>query len=270
MPLMSLAREAHRWTFLTAAPPREVYAVMEQMLGTFPFRFEMTGPACAELAKGPAQLMLDRTRARLEGVTDRAHRLGLPTPGSALALGTMGRVSERLGRRAPRIPGEGAAWIVEFRRKGPLGEWSRQAVRLRTRWVTCAAVVTAAGTEVTVAASRGRGPVPRALQLVQLLSRGADDRRTVYRRRDLPPGPVSLVASWAGMPYELYTEPRWDAPRAGSIHTASRVEAIPGGTGPFTRVRLADGTEGYVETDQIVPAPAVASREAQAQTARLG
>lgn len=267
---MPLAREAHRWTFPAAIPPREVYAVMEQMLGTFPFRFEMTGPACAELAKSPPQQMLDRTRRQVEAVTRRAQRLGLPAPGSALGLSTLQRISERLGRRAPRIPGEGAAWIVEFRRKGPVGEWSRQAVRFRTRWVTCEAVVTPEGTEVTVAASRGRGAVPRALQLVQLLTRGAGDRRTVYRRRSLPPGPVSLVASWAGMPYRLFTEPRWDAPRAGAIHTASRVEAIPGGSGPFTRVRLPDGSEGYVETDQIVAAPAVSSREAQVQTARFG
>jgi hypothetical protein len=269
MPGMPLAREAHRWTFVAAAPPREVYAVMEQMLGTFPFRFEMTSAASAGLAKSPPQVMLDRTRMQVESVTRRASRLGLPTPGSGLALGMMEKMSKRLGRRNPRIPGEGAAWIIEFRRKGPIGEWSKRMVRLRTRWVTCEAAVTSAGTAVTVAASRGRGAVPRALQLVQLLTRGASDPRTVYRRRAIPPGPVSLVASWAGMPYQLYAEPRWDAARGAEILTASRVEAIPGGTGQFTRVRLADGTEGYVETDQIVAAPEASTREAQEQAARF-
>ena len=203
--LPQLATEAASWTFLAAAPPREVFAVMEQMLGSFPFRFEVTGDSSAR--------------------------------------------------------------IVEFQRKGIAGQWSRRVTN-RTRWVTCETRGTPPGTVVTVAASRGRGPVPRALQLVQLLSRGSADPRTTYRRRAIPSGPVSLVASWAGMPYELFTEPRWDAPRGARLLTARGVEAIPGGTGPFTRVRLSDGTEGYVETDQIVAAPAASTREAQVETAR--
>jgi hypothetical protein len=203
---MALAKEAHRWELLTASPPREVFSVMEQMLGFFPFRFEVVG--------------------------------------------------------------ETSARIVEFRRKGLVGQWSRHVGR-RTRWVTCEVTATHAGTRVSVAASGGRGAVPRALQLVQLLSRGASDQRTVYRFRTIPPGPVSLVASWAGMGYEMYSEPRRDAPRKGRILTASRVESIPGGEGPFTRVRLPDGTEGYVETDQIVAAPTEATRDAQMAAARF-
>ncbi len=201
-----LAREAQRWTLLAAVPPREVFAVMEQMLGSFPFRYELTG--------------------------------------------------------------ESSARIVEFRRKGLVGQWSKR-VAIHTRWVTCEARPTASGTVVTVVASRGRGPVPRALQLVSLLSRGSSDPRTVYRRRAIPSGPVSLVASWAGMPYRLYTEPRWEAPRGERVLTASGVEAIPGGEGAFTRVRLADGTEGFIETDQIVAAPEASTREAQLEAARF-
>jgi hypothetical protein len=201
-----LAGEARRWTFLSAAPPREVFAVMEQMIGTFPFRFELTGEASAR--------------------------------------------------------------IIEFRRKGLVGQWSKH-VEIRTRWVTCEARTMPPGTVVTVVASRGRGPLPRALQLVQLLTRGSSDPRTVYRRRAIPPGPVSLVASWAGMPYQLYTEPRWDAPRGVRVLTASRLEAIPGEAGPFTRVRLPDGTEGFIETDQIVAAPLASTREAQVAAARF-
>jgi len=201
-----LAREAERWTFLAAVPPREVFAVMEQMLGSFPFRFELTG--------------------------------------------------------------ESSARIVEFRRKGLVGQWSKR-VAIHTRWVTCEARRTESGTVVTVTASRGRGPVPRALQLVQLLSRGNADPRTIYRRRAIPSGPVSLVASWAGTPYRLYTEPRWEAPRGARVLTASGVEAIPGGEGAFTRVRLADGTEGFIETDQIVAAPEASTREAQLEAARF-
>jgi len=201
-----LAREAQRWTLLAAVPPREVFAVMEQMLGSFPFRFELTG--------------------------------------------------------------ESSARIVEFRRKGLVGQWSKR-VAIHTRWVTCEARPTASGTVVTVVASRGRGPVPRALQLVQLLSRGSADPRTIYRRRAMPSGPVSLVASWAGMPYRLYSEPRWEAPRGARVLTATGVEAIPGGEGAFTKVRLADGTEGYIETDQIVAAPEASTREAQVEAARF-
>ena len=203
-----MARRAHTWTLLAAAPPREVFAVMEQMLGSPPFRFELAG--------------------------------------------------------------ESSARIVEFRRKGLFGQWSRRAAEIRTRWVTCEAHATGAGTVVTVVASHGLGAVPRALQLVQLLSRGSSDQRTVYRRRAIPAGPVSLVASWAGMPYRLFTEPRRDATRGAGILTASRIEAIPGGTGPFTKVRLAGGVEGFVETDQIVAAPEASTREAQEQAARFG
>jgi hypothetical protein len=201
-----LAKEAQHWTFLAAAPPREVFAAMEQMLGTFPFRFELTGQSSAR--------------------------------------------------------------IVEFRRKGLIGQWSKH-VEIHTRWVTCAASTQPSGTVVTVAASKGRGSVPRALQLVQLLTRGSDDARTVYRRRAIPDGPVSLVASWAGMPYELYSEPRWDAARGPRVLTASGVEAIPGGSGPFTKVRLSGGTEGFIETDQIVAAPEASTREAQLEAARF-
>ena len=36
-----LAKSAHTWRFLTAAPPREVFSVMEQLLGIPPYRFEV-------------------------------------------------------------------------------------------------------------------------------------------------------------------------------------------------------------------------------------
>ena len=189
-----LAKEAQRWTFLAAVPPREVFAVMEQMLGSFPFRFELTG--------------------------------------------------------------ESSARIVEFRRKGLVGQWSKR-VAIHTRWVTCEARPTASGTVVTVVASRGRGPVPRALQLVQLLSRGSADPRTIYRRRAMPSGPVSLVASWAGMPYRLYTEPRWEAPRGARVLTATGVEAMPGVKDPrkvrafVVAARRAAGESDDVEVSEL-------------------
>jgi len=97
----------------------------------------------------------------------------------------------------------------------------------------------------------------------------AGDARTLYRDRRIPPGPVTLVASWAGMPYRLFTEPRHDAPRGREIITATEVEALPERVGQFVRVRIAGVDEGWVESDQIVPAPAVSTREAQIETARF-
>ena len=46
------------------------------------------------------------------------------------------------------------------------------------------------------------------------------------------------------------------------------MEALPGGTAEFVKVRLSDGTEGYVERDQVVAAPEVATRAAGVDAAR--
>ena len=212
-----LAPENHTWRFVTPVPPREVFATMEQLIGTQPYRFEVVDA--------------------------------------------------------------GTARAVEHVRRGFFGNWSRP--RRGIRWVSCTASSTQLGTEVVVAASRNgslitramgrfdRGPDARALQLVRLLTAGRDDKRTIYRLRPIPPGPVTLVASWAGVPYRLYTEPRFDAPRDGEILTATEIEAVPGGNATFVRVRLRDGGEGYVERDQIVAATDVATREAQTEAARF-
>ena len=212
-----LARENHTWRFVTPVPPREVFATMEQLIGTPPFRFQV----------------VDADTAR----------------------------------------------AVETVRRGLFGNWAKP--RRAVRWVSCRATATRTGTEVVVAASSSgglvakamgrtdRAPDARALQLVRLLTAGRDDRKTIYRLRPIPPGPVSLVASWAGVPYALYTEPRFDAPRGVAILTATAVEAVPGGNAAFVRVRVSGGTEGYVERDQIVAATDVATREAQTEAARF-
>ncbi|HEY6377811.1 MAG TPA: hypothetical protein VI316_01390 [Candidatus Dormibacteraeota bacterium] len=225
----------HRWRLLCAAPPREVFAVMEQMVGTPPYRFEVTGPHSAR--------------------------------------------------------------IVEIERNGPFGNWRRLARldrdgvqrhdgdgspiwRRPPRWVTVQATEGDQGTDVLVEASTGLAgpfarlaggapPVKRALQVVQLLTRGNQDRRTIYRERHIPPGPISLVASWAGMPYRLFLEPRYGAPRGEAVHTASQIEAVAE-IGTFVQVRLPSGAEGFIERDQVVPAPAEASRAAQARIAAIG
>jgi hypothetical protein len=212
-----LAPSAQTWRFIAAAPPREVFAVMEQMIGTKPYRYEVVG--------------------------------------------------------------DSEARIVEHRRRGLFGQWAKP--RIRIRWVRCRAVEVTGGTSVEIEASTGGGLIAkamgkadkgttfRALQLVRLLTVGAGDPRTVYRDRRIPPGPVTLVASWAGMPYRLFTEPRHDAPRGREIITATEVEALDEREGVFVKVRVAGADEGWVESDQIVPAPAVSTRAAQIETARF-
>ncbi len=165
--------------------------------------------------------------------------------------------------------GPDSARIAEFERKHFLfGQFS---TRFRNpRWIDVVAREVEAGTEVAVTATKGRAPKARALQVVQLLSRGVGDRRTVYRDRSIPPGPITLVASWAGMEYPIYLEPRYDAPQGEKVHTASRIEAIGMHGTTWVKVRLESGAEGYIERDQVVPAPAEASRVAQVRTARYG
>jgi hypothetical protein len=201
-----LAQQKYEWNFVAAVPPREVFATMEQLIGTFPYRFE---PVAHDEAR-----------------------------------------------------------IIEFERKGFFGGWT-QAKR-GVKWVSCKAVYGAFGTDVVIHASSGKAPMMRALQVVQLLTRGVDDRRTIYRSREISPGPITLVASWAGTPYKLFTEARFDAPRGAEILTATRVEAVEGARGPFVRVRLASGVEGFVERDQIVPGPQEATRESQEAVATQG
>lgn len=176
------------------------------------------------------------------------------------------------------VVGDDAARIVEFQRNSLVGNWRRvdgRTIRGRSvaaarnqRWVNCTARLGEAGTLVEVEASKGRGTLPRALQFIGVISRGVHDPRTIYRQRHIPPGPVSLVASWAGMAYRLFETPQRDAVRTAELFTASRIEAVPGGNAEFVKVRLSDGTEGFMERDQIVSAPSRATRQAGVEAAR--
>jgi hypothetical protein len=206
-PGMPARKAKDTWRFVTSAPPREVFAVMEQMVGTPPYRFEPTGPDSAQAIEA-----------------ERRHFL--------------------FGQLSPRV-------------RNP-------------RWVRLSAREVEAGVEVVVEATAGKGPRARALQLVQLLSRGPRDRRTIYRDRTIPPGPITLVASWAGMEYPIYLEPRYDAARGEPVHTASRIEAVGSFGTTWVKVRLESGAEGWIERDQVVPAPPEASRAAQVRTAIYG
>lgn len=178
------------------------------------------------------------------------------------------------------VTGEDSARIVEFQRNSLVGHWRRVDDRRRVlgrarpalrsqRWVTCRASVIDDGTLVEMEASKGRGTLPRALQLIGVISRGVSDPRTIYRSRYIPPGPVTLVASWAGMPYRLYEAPSRGAERSREVRTATPMMAVPGGNATFVKVRLSDGVEGYVERDEIVAAPDRSTREAGLEAARF-
>src|SRR5689334_17730211 len=117
------------WRFVTSAPAREVFAAVEQMVGTPPYHFEVTGPDSAQAIEA-----------------ERKHFL--------------------FGQLSPRV-------------RNP-------------HWVRVAAHEVEAGTQVVVEATGAKGPKARALQVVQLLSRGPRDRRTIYRDRIIPPGPITL------------------------------------------------------------------------------
>jgi hypothetical protein len=175
--------------------------------------------------------------------------------------------------------GDDSARIVEFQRNSLVGHWRRvdgngtflgrpRRPARNQRWVRCTATVRDPGTLVELEASKGRGTLSRALQLIGVLSRGVNDPRTIYRVRLIPPGPVTLVASWAGMPYALYATPSHTAARGPQVFTATRMEAVGGGNAEFVKVRLSDGTEGYAERDQVVAAPERATREAGVEAAR--
>ncbi len=179
------------------------------------------------------------------------------------------------------VTGDNSARVVEFRRNSLVGHWRRVDERPRSgggrvrasarnqRWVGCTATARDAGTIIELSASAGRGALPRALQLIGVLSRGVGDPRTVYRARHIPPGPVTLVASWAGMSYALHLEPAHGATRGSQVFTATRMVAIEGGTAGFVKVRLSDGTEGYIDRDQVVAAPERATRMAGVEAAQF-
>jgi hypothetical protein len=165
--------------------------------------------------------------------------------------------------------GHDSAQVIEAERKHWLFGMFTKRFR-NPRWIRVTAQEIEAGTEVVVTSTKGKAPTSRALQIVVLLSRGLRDRRTIYRDRTIPPGPITLVASWAGMEYAIYLEPRYDAPRGEAVHTASKIEAIGMHGMTWVKVRLESGAEGYIERDQVVPAPDEASRAAQVRTAVLG
>ncbi len=147
---------------------------------------------------------------------------------------------------------------IEVIRRGFFGGWGG---RLRNpHFFECTAVEAPEGTLVQVEATASRWVVSRAEEFVTVLTRGAGDPYGIYRDGRIQPGEVTLVASWAGTGYELYSEPSFTARRGPAIYTATPLFAVEVQRGRFVRVETRDGISGYVEADQLVMAPALAVR----------
>ena len=70
-----LAPSAQTWRLLSAAPPREVFAVVEQMIGTTPYRYEVVGESEARIVEHRRRGLFGqwgRPRIRIRGVRCRA------------------------------------------------------------------------------------------------------------------------------------------------------------------------------------------------------
>lgn len=115
------------------------------------------------------------------------------------------------------------------------------------------------GTRVTITATGPRSASRRGVNLVRILARGETDSHTIYRFRAIPPGPCTLVQSWAGTAYALHEAPDSAAARGMAVLPATPLIALEQ-RGHWVRVG-AGGTEGWIEADQLVPAPDLTRRD---------
>ncbi len=87
------AKRAHTWRFVVAAPPREVFAVMEQMIGTPPYRFEVVGDDAARIVEYQRNSLVGTLAAR------RRHRPVPRSPAAAGAQPALGDLHGTVGGR---------------------------------------------------------------------------------------------------------------------------------------------------------------------------
>ncbi|MGH7691890.1 MAG: hypothetical protein ACREOA_04195 [Candidatus Dormibacteria bacterium] len=183
--------QTNRWVATVYAPPREVFAIAEQVMGLPPFSFQVIDENTAEVAQVLAN--------------------------------------------------------------GLFGQWSKvRHARTKVR-IECRG--TAQGTELTITAQGQRSATLRALNLIRILTRGERDAATVYRLRAIPPGPCTLVQSWAGTSYPLFLSPDHGSKRGLPVLPATPLDALEQ-QGRWVRVRAGTGEnseEGWLEADQLVP-----------------
>lgn len=180
-----------RWEAVVFAPPREVFALAEQVTGLPPFSFRVVDGHTAE--------------------------------------------------------------VVQDLANGFFGQWSKVRYPKNRIRIECEPI--SAGTRVTISAQGDRSCTMRATNLLRILGRGERDRSTVYRYRAIPPGPCTVVQSWAGTGYPVYSEPDHGAPRGRAVRPASPLVALEQ-RGRWVRVRAGEGDEveeGWIEADQLVP-----------------
>ncbi len=184
-------KRSDHWEAVVFAPPREVFAIAEQVMALPPFSFRVVDDHTAE--------------------------------------------------------------VVQDLANGFFGQWSKVRYPKNRIRIECQPIP--AGTMVTVAAQGDRSATIRATNLLRILGRGERDRSTVYRFRAIPPGPCTVVQSWAGTGYPIFSEPDHSAARGRAVRPASPLLALEQ-RGRWVRVRAGQGDdsgEGWIEADQLVP-----------------
>ena len=181
----------NRWVTTVDTPPREIFAVAEQVMALPPFSF--------------------------------------------------------------RVIDENTAEVAQVLANGLFGQWSKvKRPKTKVR-IECHAGTR--GTELILVAEGQRSATLRALNLLRILTRGERDEFTVYRSRAVPPGPCTIVQSWAGTGYPLFTAPDYGARRGLPVLPATPLVAREQ-LGRWVRVQAGFGEdvqEGWIEADQLVP-----------------
>lgn len=155
------------------------------------------------------------------------------------------------------------AEVAQTLANGLFGGWSR--VRTPRNVIRIRCEPAELGTHVTITATGPRSAARRGVNLVRILSAGELDPRTIYRVRAIPPGPCTLVQSWAGTPYPVFLAPDHGAPRGVPVRPATPLRALEQ-RGHWVRVQVGgpDATpapEGWIEADQLVAAPDLTGRD---------
>jgi hypothetical protein len=152
-----------------------------------------------------------------------------------------------------RIIDEHTAEVAQVLANGFFGQWS--TVKHPKTKVRIECHPTTQGTELTMTAQGQRSATIRALNLLRILTRGERDTATVYRLRTIPPGPCTVVQSWSGTGYPLFSGPDYWAKRTLPVRPSSPLVALQQ-SGRWVRVRAGAGDEvqeGWIEADQLVP-----------------
>jgi hypothetical protein len=152
-----------------------------------------------------------------------------------------------------RVIDDHTAEVAQVLANGFFGQWSKvKRPKTKVR-IECRPSVQ--GSELKMVAQGQRSATIRAVNLLRILTRGERDTATVYRVRTIPPGPCTIVQSWAGTGYPLFLGPDHAADRGLAVLPASPLSALEQ-VGRWVHVRASTGEdiqEGWIEADQLVP-----------------